>query len=245
LLLAAETSFDETQAIRLTEERQKLMATSLENIEKEKKRREKLLAAKRKALAPLQLEPNKNSLLSPPAKASQASPPAKRKSPKRPLKVELVPSVASKKPKVASVEGFPGWEARTTPDGTFYVDLSNNEIHWNHPSQVVNKLEVEKVQAPQTFVVKEEPAIIQMQEDPTPVLREPAAVDPKREILLQAIFKCGPESGKEEATLQEIVTAANKMSGETYATKDAETLCEELMEQNRVMIDSGVVYYVI
>jgi hypothetical protein len=74
-LLAAEEAYDESQASLLAAERRQLLSTTQENIEKEKQRREALLAAKRKALAPLQVEGNAKRVV---ASSPVASPPMKR-----------------------------------------------------------------------------------------------------------------------------------------------------------------------
>lgn len=259
MLHVAEVSFDEQKAEALREERRLLMLTSKENMEIQRKRREALLAAKRKALAPLQAEPNKKKATTPPPKSLKSPQHPKKKSPKRAApKADAIPH-ESKRPRTEAVEGYPGWEARTTADGTYYVELSRNDIHWEHPKELGahrgNEAQEETRDDPMATASGDATAggeAMPTVEGKAVAAAESATAaqerqeDPRREVLLQAVFGCG-SNGKEEATLLEIVAAAGALSGaqETYTEAEVEALCNELQDQNRVMIADGVVYYVL
>jgi len=237
LLLAAEVAFDDSQAARMREAQLKLRATSNANTEREKAKRDSLLAAKRRALAPLQAQANKRARIEkkdkPAKKLTKAPKLAKAAAPK-----ETTPKKVIAKAGAEKVEGYPGWESRATADGRrFYVELSTNEIHWTHPSEnpavaaqpteasssegaavLAAKVETHQEETwpfAQQDLPQEEAAVAKVA---ARELLEPAEsvappeTDPKKTCLWQAVFDCGA-GGQESATISDIVAAATKLSG--------------------------------
>jgi len=146
-----------------------------------------------------------------------------------------------------------------------YVDLSSNDIHWQHPRELgIEQEGGEQARATEaeeyagetaagSSVVAEEATAQEGDDGGAPKTAGTSGglrqEDPRREVMLQAVFQCG-SNGKEEATLQEIVAAAEALASQVgtetnFHEPEVEALCNQLQDQNRVMIADGVVYFVV